>query len=171
MSASKFEELVREYAKRTDGSEAATHRQARIKAWQRRVEGLLNDIDHWLLPLIQSGSLTTRRDEVDVHEENLGNYPIASEVIELGARSLTLRPAGTLVVGALGRVDISGPNGRALLLLVPGEEKSELIEDRMTQASWSISHPAKAAKAQRRELRPLTQETFQDLFADLFGIG
>ncbi len=175
MPASKFEELVREYAERerTDEAEAPALRQSRIQWWEGRVGALLGDISRWLSPLVQSGSLKIEPGKVNLEEESLGRYEIASGIIKLGPKRLTLNPIGTIIIGALGRIDVTGPNGKAVLLLVAPDDSTASTKDRMANASWFISHPLLSgkAKAQRRELRPLTQETFQDLFTDLFGIG
>lgn len=176
MPAKKFEDIVREYAEQQQKEEADAPalRKARLTWWQERVGKLLDDIDQWLSPLVKSGSVKIERPKVNLEEENIGRYDIVSGVIKLGPKTLTVNPLGTMIVGAYGRVDATGPNGKAMLLLLGRGGPTATAEEQKANAGWFISHPqwsAKLRRPQRRDLRELTQETFQDLFTDLFGIG
>lgn len=176
MSVSKFEDLVRDYAERQQRDETAepVRRQTRIKWWQDRVGELVDDITQWLSPLVESGSLRIERSTAHLEEESLGRYEISSVIVKLGPKQLMLKPLATVIIGALGRIDVTGPNGKATLLLASQGDSTASPEDRMANVGWFISRPllgGKPTRPQRRELRPLTQETFQDLFTDLFGIG
>ncbi len=175
MPAKKFEDVVREYAEQQqkEQADAPTLRQARLSWWQEHVGKLLDEVERWLSPLIKSGSVKFERGTVNLEEENIGRYEIVSGVIKLGPKSLTLNPLGTIIVGAYGRVDVTGPSGTAMLLLL-GPGGLAAPEEQKAHARWFISHPmwsAQLPRSERHKLRPLTQETFQDLFTSLFGIG
>lgn len=97
-------------------------------------------------------------------EETLGTYDVPSGLIQLGQEKLRLLPVASVIVGGFGRVDIDGPNGSVMFILSAPDQNVPRDQLRSSSA-WFVSHPK-----QRRELRRLTKETFEQVFADLFGI-
>lgn len=143
--------------------------------WPAKVKALLDQVGEWIGPLVQGGSLTFERRPVMKHEELLGNYNTETGYIKLGGKQMTIDPAAARIFGGFGRVDITAPIGHAILLL---------LGDSQEKASWHIAHPIAAGgtrpspfvrgsqtPTRKPTFVPLTQETFQQLFVDLFGIG
>jgi hypothetical protein len=75
-----------------------------------------------------------------------------------------IQARASVIIGGFGRIDVGGPNGSAMLVLCPPDDNIPREQHR-DRAEWFISHPLR-----RTILRPLTQATFEQLFADLFGI-
>jgi hypothetical protein len=170
-----FEKLVQQFAERQQkvNAEDTVDWEEMKHWWVQTVHGLFNQIDGWLHSLIQSGSVKSTRKTTKLIEEDLGAYDIESLEIQLASRKLTFEPVGTMLIGAFGRIEVSGPNGKAVLLLLNPDDKIP-PKDRRAHVSWFITHPApnfRPSTRTRPELRPLTQDSFQQLFTDLFGIN
>jgi len=182
MPDSEFEDLVRKYAERqkqiADGN--TVDWENRRRWWQARASQLFDQIGEWLAPLIQAGSVSFERPKVPLHEDDLGAYEIESGIIRLGPDKIVLKPVGSVIVGGFGRIDVEGPNTRAMLLLTFVDPTIPPTE-RRAKASWFVVYPllsnfnlnvtSQRLRPQRRELRPLTKEVFQELFTAAFGIS
>jgi len=166
MHPSKFEEQVKKHVESLKklGTENAADWDERRRWWQQKVTQLLDIIDKWLGPLIQDKTVTFTRSTDSITEEALGEYEVQSGLVQLGTKQLHLRPVASVIIGGFGRIDVDGPNGSVMFILSAPDPHAprHLLRD---SAAWFISHPK-----QRRELRPLTKETFEQLFTDLFGI-
>lgn len=128
--------------------------------WVGRVERLYEDIRSWLGPLLSDERIQIQTKETTLHEDKIGNYKIPTQFIHFGDEVLKLSPKGTLILGAAGRVDVSGPNGRAMLLVI------ESNDDPLNSFHWVIAHD-KSSTA----LAPLDGSSFEQLILDLMGIG
>ncbi|MDB6106256.1 MAG: hypothetical protein JWO52_6255 [Gammaproteobacteria bacterium] len=175
MADPEFEKLVQRFAERQQriDAEDAVDWEEMKNCWVQTVHGLFNQIDGWLHSLIQSGSVKSIRKTTKLIEESLGAYDIESLEIQLAARKLTFEPVGTMLIGAFGRIEVSGPTGKAVLLLLNPDNKVP-PKERRAHAAWFITHPALSSRSlprNRPELRPMTQNSFQQLFTDLFGIN
>jgi hypothetical protein len=170
MTSTEFEKLVRDFADRQEQEAAQTSArwQERKTWWIERVQSLFDQIDTWLRPLVDAGAVTPTRSKYPAHEEKLGTYDIDTLVLEVAGKKLTFLPKGTLLLGSSGRIDVSGPNGDVLLVLINADAPSP--EESRAQATWYIRNPSRPPPKSRSELRPLNEATFQELFADLFGI-
>jgi hypothetical protein len=168
-----FKKLVEEQAARERSAEAdlAASVQKRGEIWPRRVQELLTQIGQWIGPLVESGSLRYDRKKVLLHEEALAAYEAEAASIRLGGKTLRIDPVGTYLIGAFGRIDVTGPIGKVVWLLLGSDIES---------AAWHIAHPVAAAgprplrapstRAMRATFEPLTKESFEQLFVDLLGI-
>jgi hypothetical protein len=161
----KFEELVRQYAdQKKSAAENSVDWEERKKWWQERVSHLFSKIDSWLRPLIDNNIVKFSKENISLTEETLGQYEVESCTISLQQQNLRLKPKASVIIGGFGRIDVDGPNGSAMLILCTPDDNIPRDQLR-NRADWFISHPK-----QRRNLRPLTKEAFEQLFADLFGI-
>ena len=170
MSEREFEKLVRDFARAAE--ENAVNWEEMKKWWLLEAHNLFDLIEQWLGPLIQSQAVKATRPKVYLTESELGRYPIESLRLTLAGRDLTFAPEGTMLVGAFGRIEANGPRGNAALLLLNTDDSLPPAK-RREQVAWFIAHPAAALGQPRRtppDLRPLTEQSFQQLFADLFGI-
>lgn len=162
MQPSTFEERVRQHVQAlTLKDEDAVDWNERKDWWQRRVSALLESVERWITPLVKSNTVSFSRESVSINEEMLGLYTAETGTIKLGKEKLHFQPVGSVILGGFGRVDVDGPNGTVMLILLslaPNEHQRDLSE-------WYIVHPKS-----RREFIPLTQDSFEQLFADLFGI-
>jgi hypothetical protein len=165
-----FEKLVKDFAERQqhESAQTAARWQERKVWWINRVEQLFGQIEAWLQPLIHSRAVKLTRAMYPAHEEQLGTYDIQTLVLELAGKKLTFLPKGTFLLGASGRVDVSGPSGDVSLVLIDARAASP--EEARAQAGWYVRHPSSPPPRSLSDLRPLNEAIFQELFADLFGI-
>jgi len=170
-----FEKLVQHFAEQQQkaGTDDVVDWEEMKNWWIKAVHDLFNQIDGWLHSLILSGSVKSARATMELTEEDLGRYKIESLELQLASRKLIFKPEGTMLIGAFGRVEVTGPNGKAVLLLLNTDSKVPPTE-RRAHVAWFITRPAPSFRPpprSRPELRPLTQDSFQQLFTDLFGIS
>jgi hypothetical protein len=104
--------------------------------------------------------------DVPINEDLLGQYTIHAAIIRLGKESLEMVPVGSVILGSFGRLDVKGPNGQLMLILqaTAGTERSGFVPN---DGRWTIAK----REVSKRGWVALTQSTFEQLFADLFGIN
>ncbi|UPG96034.1 hypothetical protein [Luteibacter aegosomatissinici] len=163
MSDDDFSSKVRQFA-RERTSEPAIDWDVRRTWWTSRVDDLFQKIGAWIEPLLSDGTADLQPGMLTLKEDYIGTYPITQGVIRIGGESVQIIPRGTLIVGAAGRVDLKGPVGDAMLLLVQPSTPS--TDPQWIHASWYL------ANAQSRTaLAPLDQQVFQNTLLDILGIA
>lgn len=97
-------------------------RQSRINFFKEKVESLYRLVNENLLADLREENLyqTTFEDE-EIMEDGLGKYNIDTMLITMGRMRVELRPYGTEVIGARGRIDmwVNNNDESAMLILVP----------------------------------------------------
>jgi hypothetical protein len=86
--------------------------------WLAYLNELYHQIESLLGDYIQSGQILHRYQDVELNEEEIGAYRARRLLIKIGAKEIVLEPIGTLLIGAKGRVDVTGPAGRTRFMLV-----------------------------------------------------
>lgn len=86
--------------------------------WLDHLDGLKTFVDNALAIYAQAGIKTSIR-MVWISEEQTGKYEAPQIEISVGQASVKLKPIGTFLIGAFGRVDMEGPRGICRLMLVP----------------------------------------------------
>jgi hypothetical protein len=164
MQNDEFLKLVKSHADKTNAEVKQVDWGERLTWWLGKLDKLIVNIDQWLSPLNDQTDIAFVKKKYQIHEEKLGSYEANGLVVNFINASLEFKPVGSVIIGGYGRVDVIGPEGKALLILT---YKDETIapENRRELSEWFISHPNR-----RASLNPLTQETFQQLFTDLFGL-
>ncbi|MGF6495570.1 hypothetical protein ABIE56_003769 [Luteibacter sp. 621] len=136
---------------------------ARRTWWKSRVEELFQSIAHWIAPLLDDGTAELVCGTLTLKEDFIGTYPVTQGVIRVGGESVEIVPQGTLIVGAVGRVDLKGPAGDAMLLLIHSGTPT-------TQPAWVESSWHLANAQSRTALIPLDQHAFQNTLLNILGI-
>jgi len=111
---------------------------ARRDEWMRKLDDLYSQVDAWLKPYVDSGKVETSRVARGIDEEPVAAYEVDALRIAIGAREAWLKPVGTFIIGARGRVDLEGRHGVARLVLVPPavtRPKRLVLEDDFTGGS------------------------------------
>jgi hypothetical protein len=162
-----FIEMVKRHASSQEKQEADTAKylEARRKWWVEEVDKLLGEIERWLRPLLNEQTITFTKQHLTITEDHLGTYPVNSAEIRLADETLQLKPIGSLILGSFGRIDLTGPNGQVMLIL-NAEKASAQTGYRPTNPTWYIVKK----EANGRFQKELTEATFEEVFADLFGI-
>lgn len=174
MPSRNFEDRVKQFAEEQEkvDAENAVDWKAVKDDWIKAVRELFDQITGWLKPLIESGSLRAARSHISCEEQDLGPYKIEALELQLASKKMTFKPVGTVLIGAWGRIDVTGPTGKAALLLL-NTDKSAPPKERRLHLGWFIGRPIAAGVVlprTRPELKPLTEDSFEGLFEDLFGI-
>ena len=66
-------------------------------------------------------------EEIALFEEKLGGYKTKKMILDVGGEKVELRPIGTILIAAKGRIDIEGPKGKVRILLVPQDADGPMI--------------------------------------------
>lgn len=146
--------------------------------WIGLVNDLYTSIEKWLEKYTQSNQILITKEIDEIQEENLGTYSINSMTIMIGQSKIKLKPIGRLILGARGRVDIIGPKGQILLLIVDREAKEPTIVVQTWIHGQKPPEPYKPIKAfepawkivtdgPRRHYIDLTQEQFFDALMEI----
>jgi hypothetical protein len=141
---------------------------ARLAWWKDQVDDLLTAVRQWIAPAIDEGIIIMAVQPCPLSEEPLGEYLVGQCILGFGNDAVTITPKGTFVVGGTGRVDIEGPNGTAMLLLIPPVFPHSPVDAR---PAWSGSTWHLANAHTNRGLAPLDRDTFQWVVLDLLGTG
>lgn len=88
------------------------------KDWLESLEKLYEQVRLYLKDYCDSGRMELESRSVQLSEEDIGVYDAPQMVIKIGGNHATLTPVGTMLLGAWGRVDMSGVAGEERLLRV-----------------------------------------------------
>jgi len=113
-------QFFREKKQRADAESASIDWEARKREWLEAIEGLYGEVRELLRdPLEQETARLARRPK-EIFEDHLGRYQVEELVLTVGDEEVVFSPRGRNVVGAIGRVDVEGESGEAMLVLQPG---------------------------------------------------
>ena len=94
------------------------------REWLEYLEELFHRFEGALKEYQQSKKVKIAYDEIDIAEDYIGNYKARTMTIEFAGEMIVLKPIGTNLIGAKGRVDMYGRNGSAKIVLVDSRMKS-----------------------------------------------
>lgn len=134
----------------------------RKKWWVGQVDSLYTLLRSTLKPAEEAGALEVVRRPIQLREEALGEYSVDQMLLNFGGAKVVLRPVATVIVGAVGRVDVNGPAGSARLILATPDDEEPA--EYMTNAKWHVTSPQR-----KLPLAELDVITLLELFAQLMG--
>ncbi len=103
--------------KKKEENSAPIDWQGRKNNWLNSIEKLYTDIRKWLKPFEEQGFLKIMDNkEIELNEEYIGKYKTKRLDIYLGNDIISLRPKGTFLLGACGRIDMRGTKGEILIV-------------------------------------------------------
>lgn len=140
--------------------------------WLVQVRKLYAQIESWFGDL---GNIRIEKQKISINEEYIGSYESERMLIYLNDSLVSLIPRGTIIVAARGRIDIQGPNGGSMIVLMgKGERPIITIKEGSTplpppqpdsermEYGWLIIN-----KRKMEDLQVLDEDTFSELIADL----
>jgi hypothetical protein len=150
--------------------------------WLDHLEHLYSRIESFLGKYVSSGQVRYEYRPVELNEEDIGSYSAKQMVLRIGRQEVDLVPIGTRLVGAKGRVDVSGPAGKIQILLVDGKAPGaadvffrtkvgvggrllapgESSDEPQIEWEWKI-----LKRPPERRFVALTQETFYDVIVEV----
>lgn len=90
----------------------------RKKEWLSYLNALYSQIENCLKEFEQRGKIKIFKEPFEIIEENIGSYTADKMIIAFADEKIVLKPVGTNVIGAKGRVDMSGKYGSVKIVLV-----------------------------------------------------
>jgi len=106
--------------------------------WLERLEEFYALIESFLTDYIHSQKISITRMKLQINEELTGPYDATALTVHVGANEVNLRPIGTYLIGARGRVDLVGPVGKVHFVLVEKDAKSP-TDGTSLSWEWKIS--------------------------------
>lgn len=92
----------------------------RIEQFRKNVEYFYRKLrEEWLGRFYEQ--MSPRFEDVTIHEEMLGDYPIRSLILTIGSDVVRFKPIGTILIGTSGRIDIIC-NARRGKFILTGEK-------------------------------------------------
>lgn len=116
----KFDEFIKSQTKKAAAGDTEQITPEREKElWLNKLIELYTLVDKSLNTYVKSGDVTIARVPVVLNEDQLGSYKADQLEITIGRQLVRLKPVGTFLIGARGRVDMVGPRGSVRFLVVP----------------------------------------------------
>lgn len=115
--------------------------------WLNHLDQLYETIKSFLKDYITSGAINLLYKEIPLNEENIGSYTARQMRLKIGPQEITLKPIGTLLIGAKGRVDVVGPAGQTRFVLVNKEASRPRIKvTTAVNGQQDVSSPKESPK-------------------------
>jgi len=170
----KFKQFIMEQAAQADGdAERLMSIEEEKDLWLAQLQRLISFIEKSLVDYVTLGGIATTITFAKVTEEQIGTYDAPQLEISVGHSSVKLKPIGTFLVGAWGRVDMEGPRGICRFALVPKSAKTLAFAFNSNpplhlpgDLAWKIMPTPPAV-----EYVELTEELFFDLFMKIVRGG
>ena len=158
MAEQEFSEFVRRKTARnlSESGEAIDWAKRRAD-WLQELEGLYTSMEDHLKPYTQAGGIQIERTPIRLREEYLGVYSADKLTFKIGREKIVAKPIGASVIGARGRVDLSGPRRTLKILLlakggpvrtttikhggVTDESSGPIVRGNVDEAGWYIETP------------------------------
>lgn len=109
--------------------EKVLHREGfseRKKIWIEHVEKFYEKVKVWLAPYNEEGLINIEYEKKINEEQYIGQYEIREMELNISDEKVMFKTIGTFILGAYGRIDMIGPKGKVIFLLVDSEsEKPE----------------------------------------------
>ena len=122
MGANDFAKFVAD--QQTSAAEDSTDWTGMLEEYLKDLNLLYRKLVDFLSEYEEKGSISHSFGTKALTEENIGTYVAPKMDIKIGRQYIHLEPAGTLLIGIRGRVDVIGSAGRAQILLVHEKAKS-----------------------------------------------
>lgn len=113
----------------------------RREQWLVELENLFAEMTRHLEPYTNTREIEIERTPTKLKEDYLGTYEAEKITFKIGRDKVFAKPVGTLVIGARGRVDLSGPKSTLRIVLLDSDDPpihtSTNRGDRVTE----LGHP------------------------------
>jgi hypothetical protein len=149
--------------------------------WLQRLDQLYVRIRDYLNDYIQSGQIQIESNSIQLNEENIGPYTAKQITLKIGRKRVKLQPVGTLLIGSRGRIDVVGPRGTTVPLLLVNSKAKRAADLIRIQVSIGGKLPEPPKKEQEeiiwewkmitrppeRRFIELTQEAFFEMIMEV----
>lgn len=163
----RFKQFVQEQKKQTEAEAAASALtlEQEKQRWLSNLQKLDELVREWLIEYTTGGDVKIQTESITLNEEQIGAYKAPLINILISSKSVKLKPIGTFLIGAYGRVDMEGSRGVSRLVIVPASANGPKLGFASTPSSstqplelaWKIATPPPTMKYIN-----LSKETFLD---------
>jgi hypothetical protein len=115
----KFKEFVTTQIESSKSAGGELNLEKEKAMWLEKLDQLYSLVRESLSEYINDGSIGVDFSDVALTEELLGTYTVQEAHIRVGRQVVKLKPVGTFLIGARGRVDMIGPRGITRFTVVP----------------------------------------------------
>ncbi len=157
-------ELV-DFVNSKNKSKSGINNENRIKLWLEACEKLFKKIEFWLKDLIDKGDITKTYEQWPTH--TLGaNFQTITMKLNISDSKVEIEPVSHEIMGAYGRVDIKGPFGKSMLVLVESDQADENfdIESNGKKFIWEL-----VIRTPKFKTMSLDEDIFSDILMDIIG--
>ena len=165
MGLAKLQEFIER--RRKEAAETKIDWEKRKKEWLEAVNKLYELVENWLKEV----GVEVTYEDTELFEERLGRYKVRKMVLNIGGEKVELRPVGTLVIAAKGRVDVEGPKGRIKIVLVPKDSEGPVVRvgkapsgEEIAEWEWKIATPPPDIR-----YIELNKDTFSEILLGVLG--
>jgi hypothetical protein len=115
----KFDEFVKKQIESSEADSGGLSLEREKAIWLEKLEQLYSLVRQSLSKYLGDGSIRLEFSDITLQEEQLGSYTVKEAHVAMGRQVVKLTPLGTFLLGARGRVDMTGPRGIARFVVVP----------------------------------------------------
>jgi len=112
-----LESFVRAKAATAAEAEPGIDWEARRDKWLDEIGKLYGLVRKWLEPLERDDTVRYSTSPITIDEDYIGSYQAERLILLIAKQRVELRPKGTLIVGAEGRVDVRGQRAARSIIL------------------------------------------------------
>lgn len=168
-----FEKFIKDKKEEAEKKQAGFNPEDRIQFFQKIVADFFDSvINDWLGDV--KDDLSFKQLPLSITEQSLGTYQVNALVISFGNEEVILRPVGTVLIGAKGRIDMICKNYSVMCVYV-GENirsASQLIRIRINGEVERAAKPGDpvwkfASREGKYSYETITKETFQRKLMEL----
>ena len=158
MAEQEFSEFIRRKTARNQSeSGEVIDWAARRAVWLRELDELYGSMEDHLKPYTQAGEIQIDRVRIQLSEDHIGTYDVDKLTFKIGREKIVAKPIGTLLIGARGRVDLSGSRKTLKIVLlakggpvlttkighgeVTEESSHPMVRGEVDKAGWYIETP------------------------------
>lgn len=129
MSMNKLDNFI---SKQKENSSSQIDPEQELNIWKKAVSSLYKEVRGFLSVYIDSGDVEIKPGTTTLFEEYLGEYEIETATVEIVRKQVYLKPIGTIIFGARGRVDMIGPQGVKTLVFTENADTKPKATKKVT---------------------------------------
>jgi len=116
MTKEEFDKFVEQKSQDEKSAQSINWEKNKLE-WLKQLTAFYSKVEEYLAGYIRSGQIRIKTSLVQLNEEHIGTYQAELKQISIGSDTIKLKPIGTLLIGAKGRVDMVGPAGTVKFIL------------------------------------------------------
>lgn len=115
-SSNSFDDFIKSQVKTM--SPVPFDKDKELDQWRKHVASFYERVKGFLDRHIRDGAVRLEFTKQAMHEELLGAYELDALTLFIGTNRIQFTPIGTMLIGAKGRIDMTGPRGAVRFVLV-----------------------------------------------------